>query len=80
MTYTKRVTYSRHAVKRMRERQIRRWQVRVMIARGQDNREFLKNPEPNEQCKIGVFGKKQARVIYLEWQRSIHVVTVMWVW
>lgn len=79
MTYNKDVTYSKHAAKRLKERGIRRTEVRWLIAQGEPEPEFIRNPKPHEFCKRGLLGKDEARVLYLEWRRRIHVITVMWV-
>lgn len=64
----------------MRERRIRRWQVRWLVQHGWDEPEYLIDPEPNERCKRGrLHNGKEARTIYLEYPTHLLIITIMWV-
>ena len=75
MTY-KAIRYSDHASNQMVARSIRRVDVRSLLASG----ERIPNPIPGATAlaKQGVLDGDKAIVIYLESQRGIYIITVMW--
>jgi len=71
----KRITYSRHALTRLRERGITRVQVRWLLARGVHEPLVTFHGEPRHGRR-GYIRDCEIRVVYLERSDEIHVVTV----
>jgi hypothetical protein len=71
----KRITYSRHALTRLKERGITRMQVRWLLARGIRESVATLHGE-RRHGRRGYIHDCEIRVVYLERSDEIHVVTV----
>lgn len=75
---TKRVEYGSHAVQRMRERGIRRGDVRWLLAQGLPAEADQGQHSDPVFARRGTIGGREAKVVYLENAVRVYVITVMW--
>lgn len=73
------VLYSRHAQRRMRERGIRRPEVRRMLAVGELVEAVTTGEGDRRFIREAKVRGKRARVVYVESASRIIIITVLWV-
>ena len=74
----KRVEYTVHARKRLRERGIRRQQVRWLLAKG--DREKARTDAGAQRWLVrGYLGRHEAAVIFVEDAERYRIITVVWI-
>jgi hypothetical protein len=72
----KRITYSHHALTRLREHRITRYEVRWLLARGVREPLVAFHGEPRHGRRGHISGR-EVLVVHLERRDEIHVVTVV---
>lgn len=78
MTY-KRIEFGPHAARRLKQRNIRRWEVRWLLARGERTKEETRPGAEQRWGCAGLLGKRPAKVIFVEDARRILLVTIEWI-
>jgi len=75
----KQIVFSDHATEQMRDREIRRSDIRWLLARGDRQMEPTLHGQQRWSCR-GYLGNREAKVVFLEDATTIIIVTIMWVY
>jgi hypothetical protein len=77
---SKRIEYGPHAVAQMVERGFTEAAVRWLLDHGKPCDAFTRPGAERRYAKCGKVGAAEAKVVYLESDARIEVITVMWVY